>query len=115
MALEINERVKAERIKKGYTQQEMGSLLNMNKTTYSQMERQGNIHAETLIEIADVLNVDILNLLYGSDNVISQDEKTRDYTAQEESIITVIRNFTVKDRNDVLNYIENKYKAQKSR
>ena len=113
MSLEINRRVKAERIRKGYTQEKLAFALNLKTSTYSQMERSGNISAEMLIEIADVLNVDILDLLYGNYIPTQQNEKENDYTPQERSIITIIRNLPPKDRNDVVNYIENKYKAQK--
>ena len=116
MSLEINKRVKAERIKQCYTQEKFAFLLNMNTTTYSQMERSGNISAKTLITIARILNVDIRYFLYGDETYKhEQIEKTSDYTAQEESIIKILRNFNSQDRNDVLNYIENKYKAQKNR
>ncbi len=113
MSLEINRRVKAERIRKGYTQEKLAFALNFKTSTYSQMERTGNISAEALIEIADVLNVDIIDLLYGNYTPAPQIEKTEHYTTQERSIITIIRNLPPKDRNDVVNYIENKYKAQK--
>lgn len=117
MSLEINKRIKAERIKKGYTQGQFSHLLGLKESTYSQMEREGKISAETLKKIAKVLNVDILYLLYNKEipiieNVIIENE---DYTAQEKSIIKIIRNLTIKDRKEVINYIESKYKAQKSR
>ncbi len=115
MSLEINQRVKTEQIRKGYTQEKMAFALNLKETTYSQMERTGKIGAETLIEIADVLNVDILDLLYGNYLPSQQSEEAGEYTTQEKSIITIIRNLAVKDRNDVIKYVELKYKAQKNR
>ncbi len=114
MTLEINQRVKAERKKQGYTQRFIAQALGTKESTYSQMERSGNISAKTLIKIANILNVDIRYFLYGDkDYKPEQITKTNDYTVQEEGVIKILRNFNSKDRNDVLNYIENKYKAQK--
>ena len=114
MALEINQRIKTERKSQGYTQEFIADALGMRESTYSQMERSGKVSAETLLKIANILNVDIRYFLYGDEAYSpKQIAKTNDYTAQEECVLKILRNFNSKDRNDVLNYIEDKYKAQK--
>lgn len=122
MSFEINQRVKTERIKKGYTQSQMANLLDMKCTTYSQMEREGNIHAETLIEIAKKLNVDIRILLYGEIKnksiKIKSHKKTKleryyvtpKLTDNEKSIIKILRNFSKEKRDKCISFIENEYK-----
>lgn len=116
MSFEINKRVKAQRKKQGYTQRFVAQALGTKESTYSQMERSGNISAETLIKLAKVLGIDIQHFLFGDEICeIEKIEKSYDFTIQEESVIKILRNLSRKDRNDVLNYIENKYKAQKNR
>ncbi len=123
MSLEINQRVKAERIKKGYTQSQMANLLNMKCTTYSQMERSGNITCDKIVEIAKFLNVDVRILLYGeiknkSIKIIKPHQKTKSnryyptpkLTDSEKSIIKILRNLSKHKRDKCISFIENEYK-----
>lgn len=66
----INQRITRIRKSKKITQKEMAERLGMKESTYSQMERQGNISAQTLLSIAAVLEVDINLLLYGEEGLV---------------------------------------------
>lgn len=71
---EINQRVKKMRRSHLYTQEQLAKLLNFKTSTYSQMERSGQIHAETLIKISEILDVDIRYFLYGEDFFENKEE-----------------------------------------
>lgn len=89
----INQRITRIRKSKKITQKEMAERLGMKESTYSQMERQGNISAQTLLSIAAVLEVDINLLLYGEEGLV-QPEKA-------EPIVLEQRRFELKfEEND---------------
>lgn len=89
----INQRITRIRKSKKITQKEMAERLGMKESTYSQMERQGNISAQTLLSIAAVLEVDINLLLYGEEGMV-QPEKA-------EPIVLEQRRFELKfEEND---------------
>ena len=67
---DINLRVKKARKDNFYTQAQLAKAIGMKTTTYSQMEREGNITAEVLKKIAHVLNIDIRYFLYGDEFVV---------------------------------------------
>ena len=54
----INKRVRIYRKRAGLTQNELAERLGMKGSTYSQMEREGNIPANRLLQIADVLGIE---------------------------------------------------------
>lgn len=61
----INQRIRFYRKEMMYSQAQVAQMLNLKMTTYSQMERKGNITCEILIKLTEILNVDALTLLYG--------------------------------------------------
>lgn len=61
----VNQRIRHYRKKLKYTQADVAKMLDMKISTYSQMERMGNITCETLIKLTDILKTDALTLLYG--------------------------------------------------
>ena len=61
----INQRIRHFRKKLGYTQEYVAKQVGEKLSTYSQMERKGNITCEMLIKLTDVLDTDALTLLYG--------------------------------------------------
>ncbi len=61
----INQRIRRYRKKSGYTQEYVAKQLGEKISTYSQMERKGNITCEMLIKLTAVLDIDALTLLYG--------------------------------------------------
>ena len=63
----INQRVKKYRKELFLSQADVAQMLGMKTSTYSQMERMGNITCETLLKLTEILKVDVLKLLYGED------------------------------------------------
>ena len=63
----INQRVKKQRKELFLSQADVAQMLGMKTSTYSQMERMGNITCETLLKLTEILKVDVLKLLYGED------------------------------------------------
>ena len=64
MNLEINKRVVYYRKKARLKQTEVAELMGMKCSTYSQMEREGDISAERIIKLADIFKIDVRCLLY---------------------------------------------------
>ena len=63
----INQRVRKYRKDLFLNQSDVAKMLGMKTSTYSQMERMGNITCETLLKLTEILKVDVLKLLYGED------------------------------------------------
>ncbi len=61
----VNQRVKHFRKLLQFTQTNMAERLGIKCSTYSQLERKGNITCERLIEISKILNINIFVLLFG--------------------------------------------------
>ena len=66
----INERVRMYRKRCPLTQNEMAERLGMKGSTYSQMEREGNIPAYRLMQIANVLGIEPYLLFEGEKTII---------------------------------------------
>ena len=62
----VNERVRNIRRRAKYNQTELGKLLGLKTSTYSQKERQGNFTGEDLIKLADIFKIDVREFLYDS-------------------------------------------------
>ncbi len=114
--LTMNERIRKYRKEKKISQKQVAKALGMNYTTYSQMEREAKkITAQTLINIAAVLDIDANLLFYGEnpigpdfpepEPIIIQDPEQPDFTAilkyktpeieithEERQIIKIFRN-----------------------
>lgn len=147
----INHRIARCRKLADLTQTEAAERLGMKTSTYSQMERHGNVSAERLLQLAEVFNVHPDELLYARERTVkpynayqaaSVPETPADaavsvkenpqlkqsdssykvtsephiiLTQREENIIKIIRNLPKNERNDVISYIEKKYKENKNR
>ncbi len=62
-----NERIKKYRLEKKLTQAELGEKLGLKCSTYSQMERQGNVSVDTALKIAEILGIDPNLIIYGNE------------------------------------------------
>ncbi len=125
----INQRIKEAREKAGLKQYQVAQLLDMKESTYSQMERTGKINSERIVELSKILNVSTNYLLTGdevldfsplenTDSVLHQEPVFEDdsemmFSQNEISIITILRNLPKNVREDVIDYIEKKYKENK--
>ncbi len=133
----INQRVASSRKLAGFNQQDAAEKLGMKCSTYSQMERKGNISGERLVEIAKIFNVSVNYLLLG----IEDDAKPEPtpvsgqsgmdtagitmvqtpiqppvtptppviLTRREENIISIIRNLSKDRREELIKYIQDNY------
>ena len=118
----INQRVTFYRNRSGKNQEEVAGLMGLKLSTYSQMERDGNISAERLVMLADIFGITVDKLLYGdpSEDVPEPSDGTKPLeqpepsvvapppfyvTNSEKTIITILRNLVKKDRDEVIEYI----------
>lgn len=128
----INERVAHYRKLANLNQAQAAERMGMKLSTYSQMERVGNISAERIIKLAQIFGVDTSILLFGEPDrvpikisnppnepigTIKQTEPVLPpiaepfiLTNKEKSIITIIRNFKKRERDEVIAFIESKRK-----
>lgn len=67
MANEVNERIKMYRKEKKLTQGELAKIIGVKTSTYSQMEREGNITVDMALKIAEVLGIDPNLIIYGKE------------------------------------------------
>ncbi len=59
----INKRIRRLRKTKGYTQADIAKILNLNLSTYSQMERKGNINSDIIAKLSEILETDAMYLI----------------------------------------------------
>jgi len=115
----INQRVAISRKLAGFNQQDAAEKLGMKCSTYSQMERRGNISGERLVQIAKIFNVSITYLLLGEETntlhttieppVPEPQRPQMLLTRREENIITIIRNLSKERREELIKYIQDNY------
>lgn len=117
----INENVANYRKMMGYKQSDIADILDMKLSTYSQMERKGNIPAITLWQIAKILDVRIENFF--SRNILREPEPNplgskpedpfRPLTNKEKGAITIIRNLSKPKQDEVYDFIAKQYRRKK--
>lgn len=135
----INQRIALYRKMANLNQTEVAEKMGMKCSTYSQMERKGKITTERLTELAKIFGVTPEMLLYDnnenqkldfsgietSESTLNQDNfpiKSSAYgpapfivTHKEENIIKIIRNLPKPDYDEVVSFIESKYKESKKK
>ncbi len=123
---EINQRVRAIRKKNGLTLQEMADKLNMNRTTYSAKELNGNFSIPLLKKIcflfgedfSEIINdenfVDYTTIsepvgyLFSAGNHVPytiDDTKPITLTSNEQKMITTYRSLSKEDRANFFEYV----------
>lgn len=132
----INQRVATCRKLAGLTQAKAAEKLNMKCSTYSQMERKGNISAQMVLELANIFKVHPNVIYYGEDNYTAPAEEN-DFTAQllkqtvvepvfpadpdfilskqEESFIKLLRSLQKSDREEIREFAYSKYMNRKGK
>lgn len=135
--LSINERVKRCRKMCDMRQEDLAAAMGMKASTYSQMERTGEITAVRLIQIADILGISPNLLFYGTEekeqpiiDPTTKHEKPgglgqpnpvdpiivtpKKFTPDEEKYFTIVRDFFPKKyKEELFEYIQEKYKEIK--
>lgn len=128
--LTINERIRKYRKQKKMSQKQVAAALDMNYTTYSQMEREAkNISAQMLVNIASVLGIKAELLFYGENPIepdfpepeplVVKDPDQVDFTAvlkyktpdfeithEEKQIIKIFRNATEKQKQQIREFMK---------
>ena len=139
MDRKINQRIALYRKMANLTQTEVAEKMGMKCSTYSQMERKGSISTERLLVLADILGVTPEMLLYettvakkldfsAAETVTSSLNQNKDPfgkapfspatfipTHKEESIIKILRNLPKSYYDEVVTFINQKYKESKSK
>ena len=67
MGSEINKRVTKYRKLAHLTQKQVAELMEMRNSSYSQMERVGDISAERIVKLAEIFGINVGLLLYGEE------------------------------------------------
>ena len=135
----INQRIALYRKMANLTQTEVAEKMGMKCSTYSQMERKGSISTERLLVLADILGVTPEMLLYettvakkldfsAAETVTSSLNQNKDPfgkapispapfipTHKEESIIKILRNLPKSYYDEVVTFINQKYKESKNK
>ncbi len=90
----INERIRLLRKQRKYSQKYVAQKMNMKISTYSQMEREGNITCDTLLALSEILEVDELTILYGEDMPVEkcETEKLTEADFFEKLVLYALRN-----------------------
>ena len=65
---EINTRIASIRKLREYKQSDVAQFLGLKTSTYSQMERKGNITGEMILKLAEIFNVDPMIILCGENS-----------------------------------------------
>lgn len=123
---EINARIASIRKLKGYKQSDVAQFLGLKTSTYSQMERKGNITGEMILRLAEIFDVDPMIILCGEnpeyEHVVVGDfnPEERRLTNLENNIIKIFRNLSKKKQEDMCDYISKlaglgKYKGTKTK
>lgn len=142
MAESINRRIARCRKLADLTQTEAAEKMGMKCSTYSQMERKGNISADRLLKLAQIFGVHPDELLYEKKNTSSTPSEAPaaavtasapafpsatiihqdDYedgrpvfiiSKKEENLLKIIRNLPKSARDEVISFIEQKYRENK--
>lgn len=136
----INQRIALYRKMANLTQTEVAEKMGMKCSTYSQMERKGSINSERLLALAKILGVTPEMLLYESPSsgvkldfsgteapVSTLNQNNNPFasdgngpapfiaTHKEESIIKILRNLPKPYYDEVVGFIDQKYKESKNK
>ena len=130
MSVEINKRITMYRKLLNLSQKTVAELMDMKSSTYSQMERGGSITCDRLLRLSEIFDVSPILLLCGKEqNDTDKDNLLREGTffdrekknanppivlsKKEENYIKILRNLSKQDRNEVIEFLEQKYKESK--
>lgn len=114
----VNENVAKFRVVMGYKQSDLADLLDMKHSTYSQMERKGNIPAMTLWQISKILDVP-MEYFFSKDTIREpiinpiEPDPFRPLNNKEKGAITIIRNLSGPRQKAVYDFITQQYRRKK--
>ena len=108
---DINKRVKQYRKILGFSQANIAEMLGKKPSTYAQLERCGTFSCDTIIKLAEIFKINVSVLLYGP---VEPYKSEFTLTPKEINIIKIIRYLPSKTRNEILNFIDIKFKESKN-
>lgn len=124
----INERVAFYRKLRGMRQEDLAHKIGMKPSTYSQMERSGEISAARLLKIAEALDISP-DCLFGTGNIFEQPRKENTvvakqtstlpeayqnmYFSEEEQVVDIIHNLKLKNKKRVFDFVREIYKEER--
>ncbi len=125
---EVNERITKIRKQRKLSKRDIAKQLNIKYSTYVRTEAEGGIKTYTLKRLAEILDVNVREILYGSDfkkedkpipksdiTVIHGYKYKDDFiSVMEFNIINILRNFNKTDRQKVLDLINELYSKKRS-
>lgn len=130
----VNERIAFYRKKSHLSQNEVAERIGMKGSTYSQMERRGNVSAERLKALAEVFEIKAEELLYGEEEykilypensgsglplaqepAFPKPSEVFVPTNSEISLLKVFRRLSQKDKAEVRDFIQKKRKVFKEK
>lgn len=123
----INQRVARCRKLAGFTQADVAEKLGIKISTYSQMERKGNITAQMVLDLAAIFNIDPNEMLYTAPTPTQKTSGQETLpppapdpqlllTNLEQNIIKILRNIPKEDFDEIKELIlrkHNKYFGKK--
>ena len=124
----INERVAFYRKLRGMRQEDLAHKIKMKSSTYSQMERSGEISASRLLKIAEALDISP-DCLFGTGSIFEQPKKENivvakqtstlpeayqnTYFSEEEQVVDIIHNLKQKNKKRVFDFVREIYKEER--
>lgn len=110
----VNERVRKARKQAKYSQAQLGKMLNLKTSTYSQKEREGKFSGEDLLKLADIFKVDVREFLYDDTEIIKPTVIIPDecyvLNDREGNIITMYRNVSKEKKKEIFAFVFNTFK-----
>ncbi len=103
----VNERIRNLRKQRKYSQKYVAQKMNMKVSTYSQMEREGNITCDALIELCEILDADVLSILYGKDipQKYCKANELTEASLFEKLVLYALRNLPKEEKQEVFKLI----------
>ena len=111
---EINKRVYKIRKKAKYTQAEIGKVLNLKTSTYSQKEREGKFSGEELVILADFFKIDVREFLYDDipkvEPIVIIPEECYLLNRREAKMLTLYSNLSIPKQKEIFAFAYNIFK-----
>ncbi len=115
----INERVKKLRKQNKYSQKDIGNLLGMKTSTYSQMEREGNFNGDELVLLADFFKVDVKTFLYDdipeTPVIIEIPDDYYQLNRREYDLMTMYRCVNKESKAEIFKFAYEQFKARRQK
>lgn len=111
---EVNKRVYIIRKQVKYSQAEIGKVLNLKTSTYSQKEREGKFSGEELLVLADFFKIDVRDFLYDDipkvEPIVIIPEECYLLNRREAELLTLYRNLSIPKQKEVFAFAYNIFK-----